>query len=82
MDPDTADEKQPPVDGEPEPKEIISSRYVAFCDILGFSNRWYKPAMESAEEREIASGLRIRVVTAPYFCAPILELAVKFARRS
>jgi hypothetical protein len=34
-------------------------------DILGFSNRWYKPAMESAEEREIASGLRIRVGTAP-----------------
>jgi predicted nucleotidyltransferase len=42
-------------------------------DILGFSNRWYKPAMESAEEREIASGLRIRVVTAPYFCATKLE---------
>lgn len=41
--------------------------------ILGFSNRWYKPAMESAEEREIASGLRIRVVTAPYFCATKLE---------
>lgn len=42
-------------------------------DILGFSNRWYMPAMESAEEREIASGLRIRVVTAPYFCATKLE---------
>jgi hypothetical protein len=25
--------------------------------VLGFSNRWYKAAMDSAEEREIASGL-------------------------
>ena len=24
--------------------------------ILGFSNRWYKPAMESAEERRVAAG--------------------------
>ena len=41
--------------------------------ILGFSNRWYKPAMESAEERELERGLRIRVVTAVYFCATKLE---------
>ena len=41
--------------------------------ILGFSNRWYRPAMESAEERELQRGLRIRVVTAVYFCATKLE---------
>lgn len=41
--------------------------------ILGFSNRWYRPAMESAEQRELESELRIRVVTAVYFCATKLE---------
>ena len=41
--------------------------------ILGFSNRWYRPAMESAEERELGPGLRIRVVSAIYFCATKLE---------
>jgi hypothetical protein len=41
--------------------------------ILGFSNRWYKAAMDSAQEFEIERGLRIRVVTAPYFCATKLE---------
>jgi hypothetical protein len=41
--------------------------------ILGFSNRWYKAAMDSAQEFEIEPGLRIRVVTARYFCATKLE---------
>jgi predicted nucleotidyltransferase len=41
--------------------------------ILGFSNHWYKPAMDAATELEIAPGLRVRVVTAPYFCATKLE---------
>lgn len=41
--------------------------------VLGFSNRWYRPAMESAEERELEPGLRIRVVSAVYFCATKLE---------
>ncbi|MGI9067639.1 MAG: hypothetical protein ACR2HX_14730 [Pyrinomonadaceae bacterium] len=41
--------------------------------ILGFSNRWYKPAIDSAHEFEIEPGVRIRVVTAPYFCATKLE---------
>ena len=42
-------------------------------EILGFSNRWYKPAMDAATELEIEPGLRVRVVTAPYFCATKLE---------
>jgi len=41
--------------------------------ILGFSNRWYRPAMDTAEEREIEDGLRIRLITAPYFCATKIE---------
>ncbi|HVS21803.1 MAG TPA: hypothetical protein VHD88_08135, partial [Pyrinomonadaceae bacterium] len=41
--------------------------------ILGFSNRWYKPAMDSAQTFEIERDVRIRVVTAPYFCATKLE---------
>lgn len=41
--------------------------------ILGFSNRWYKAAMDSAQGFEIERGIRIRVVTAPYFCATKLE---------
>jgi len=41
--------------------------------ILGFSNRWYKPAMDAATELEIEPGLRVRVVTAPYFCATKLQ---------
>jgi hypothetical protein len=41
--------------------------------ILGFSNRWYRPAMQSADERELVPGLRVRIVTALYFCATKLE---------
>ena len=41
--------------------------------ILGFSNRWYRSAMDSAQEYEIEGDIRIRVVTAPYFCATKLE---------
>jgi predicted nucleotidyltransferase len=42
-------------------------------NVLGFSNRWYKPAMDAAQEREIEAGLRIRVVDPVYFCATKLE---------
>jgi predicted nucleotidyltransferase len=41
--------------------------------ILGFSNRWYKSAMASAQVHQLESDLRIRVVTAPYFCATKIE---------
>ena len=41
--------------------------------ILGFSNRWYKPAMDFAQEHELQAGLRVRAVTAVYFCATKLE---------
>ena len=37
--------------------------------ILGFSNLWYQPALDSAVVRELEPDLRVRVVTAVYFCA-------------
>jgi hypothetical protein len=41
--------------------------------ILGFSNRWYKAAMESAQQFQLTAELTIRLVTAPYFVATKLE---------
>lgn len=41
--------------------------------ILGFTNRWYRAAMEAAQEIVLEPELRIRVVTAPYFVAPSLK---------
>jgi hypothetical protein len=41
--------------------------------ILGFSNTWYRPALDYAEERELEKGLNIRLVTPVYFCASKLE---------
>jgi len=40
---------------------------------LGFSNTWYRPAMDHAEERELEKDLKIRLVAAVYFCASKLE---------
>src|SRR5688572_25374081 len=40
--------------------------------ILGFSNRWYQPAIASAQSVEIA-GLSIRLITPVYFLATKLE---------
>jgi hypothetical protein len=41
--------------------------------ILGFSNRWYRAAMEAAHEIALEPELHIRVVTAPYSVATKLE---------
>jgi hypothetical protein len=41
--------------------------------ILGFSNTWYRPAMDHAEDRELEKGLKIRLVGPVYFCASKLE---------
>jgi predicted nucleotidyltransferase len=43
------------------------------ANILGFTNRWYRDAMENAEETQLETNLRVRVVTAPYFVATKLE---------
>ena len=41
--------------------------------ILGFSNRWYRAAMEAATPHRLSRDLEIRVVTAPYFLATKIE---------
>jgi hypothetical protein len=41
--------------------------------ILGFSNRWYRSAMETSTMHELVPDLQIRVVTAPYFLATKIE---------
>ena len=41
--------------------------------ILGFSNRWYKAAMEASVAKNLRGDLEIRMVTAPYFVATKLE---------
>lgn len=40
--------------------------------ILGFSNRWYPPALENAQWFDIGQH-RIRIINAPYFLATKLE---------
>jgi len=42
-------------------------------EILGFSNRWYKASIESAQKYELEPDLHIRVVTASCFCATKIE---------
>lgn len=41
--------------------------------VLGFSNRWYEPAMRTAETVLLHEGLSIRLVAAVYFVATKLE---------
>jgi hypothetical protein len=41
--------------------------------ILGFSNRWYRAAMQAATTHPLFQDLKIRVVTAPYFLATKIE---------
>jgi predicted nucleotidyltransferase len=38
------------------------------ASILGFSNRWYQPALKNADEISI-SGITIRLISGPYFLA-------------
>lgn len=40
---------------------------------LGFSNRWYSQAMETATDYHLEKELQIRIVTPPYFIATKLE---------
>lgn len=41
--------------------------------IVGFSNRWYRAAMDTAGRMKLASDLEIRVISAPYFVATKLD---------
>lgn len=42
-------------------------------EILGFSNRWYEPAMQTANVVELRKALFIRLVAPPYFVATKLD---------
>jgi predicted nucleotidyltransferase len=42
-------------------------------DILGFSNRWYLPAIKNADHVELEKELAIQLVTPPYFLATKIE---------
>lgn len=41
--------------------------------VLGFSNRWYGPAISESRETRLAPGIHIRIVTAPFFLATKIE---------
>ena len=41
--------------------------------ILGFTNRWYVPALETCQPYQLTEDLHIRLVRAPYFIATKLE---------
>jgi predicted nucleotidyltransferase len=41
--------------------------------ILGFANRWFPEAFETAQPHRLANGLTIRIVTAPLLLATKLE---------
>jgi len=42
-------------------------------EILGFSNRWYRDAMQHSSIRLVGEDMAIRLVTAPYFLATKLD---------
>jgi len=42
-------------------------------NILGFSNRWYLPAIKSAVTIELEPNLEVKIVTAPYFLGTKLD---------
>ena len=42
-------------------------------EILGFSNRWYLPAIKNADHIELENGLTIKLVSPPYFLATKID---------
>ena len=42
-------------------------------DILGFSNHWYLPAIENANDARLKNELAIKLVASPYFLATKIE---------
>lgn len=50
------------------------------AEVLGFTNRWYPYAVQTAEPVELAEGVTIRLVTAVAFVATKLEAFVSRGR--
>ncbi len=42
-------------------------------EVLGFTNRWYAPALEHASRLRLPGGQSIRVITAPFFLGTKME---------
>lgn len=42
-------------------------------NILGFTNRWYRDAIQNSVVARLPSGIQIQLITAPYFVATKLE---------
>ncbi len=54
-------------------KELILDVMPTDEEILGFSNYWYKEALQHANSHHIADDLIIKVITSPYFLATKIE---------
>jgi predicted nucleotidyltransferase len=53
-------------------EDVVLDLMPTESSILGFSNRWYRPALESADRMNIGDH-QVRIITAPYFLATKLE---------
>ncbi len=54
-------------------KDLILDVMAVEEKVLGFGNRWYRAAVEQAQPVELARGLHIGMITAPYFLATKFE---------
>jgi hypothetical protein len=68
--------RQPHAEGDPicrwKSGDLFLDLMPTDSTILGFTNRWYPPALEHAQDFKIAK-YEIRAITAPYFLATKLE---------
>jgi hypothetical protein len=53
--------------------DIILDLMPTNSGVLGFTNRWYREAMDTAVERVLPTGVSVRIVTAPCFLATKLD---------
>jgi predicted nucleotidyltransferase len=68
--------QQPHLEGAPVCRwihgDLVLDLMPTDSPVLGFSNRWYRPALENAGTAEVG-GHQIRLISAPYFLATKLE---------
>jgi hypothetical protein len=53
--------------------ELLIDLMPGDASILGFENRWQRPALDNAETLPLPSGRRIRAISPPYLLATKLE---------
>lgn len=54
-------------------KDVLVDVMPARDDILGFTNKWYGPALDDSEKIELEDGLFIEMIKAPYFLGTKME---------